>query len=929
MSEATWTAEVRTRLARLNPGEIVARYGDLIAVALLIWGLFFYLNNIDGWLINDDEGSYLYAAWRISQGELPYRDFLTPQLPVFLYSGALLIKLFGPSVLALRTVSAWLSLLSVALLYLTARRLFRREVALIAALAFLMHPDLYLEGRVYRPEPYMLFFAAAGLYAFVEATFGHRRWLLVVAGLLFGVGTLAKLFVFLPLVACVAFLGYQALRGETTWPDAAKDIAALVVPYGLVVVGVLVGFYLLVTPAVAMAVFGHHLMQGRGLSRWAIFVKGLVFYVRYVQEYGLLVAFAVPAAIHALVGQDRRRWLFAWQVPTALAFLLLSRELWARHLLYLVPGLSMLFALALEPMLTWPRRSYLLLALVVGLTIPWYLDNRDIAWRSETGTWRLADFIAAHTAPNHHVLADYSGLNFYARRKSTYSGTSLSAGATRSGQITARRLIEEMQANDVKMVIVDQSQYSHLRFLHDRALLERYLEEDFRLLGTFWRNHQVFNIYWTKDQPFPGLGVNFENGLTLLSGNLMENLVESGGQVEVRLRWQAQEDLRQDYIAFLHLEDQRGHLWGQGDGPLIDSRERMTSGWDPGEINVDRYTLQVLPGTPPGEYQLHVGLYRRNVLSRVNIVDAVGNPVGTEYALGTLQVTRPASPASPETLEIPRALQADLGDTVRLLGYGGLGEETVRAGDTVSLSLFWQALRDIPTNYSLRLQLRDAEGRLAASQLLPPAGDAFPTSQWRQGDVIRGRYDLLVDATASAGRYQLVLNWVEADTGQPLAEADIPLGQVEVTQLERQFQVPSISTPLRADLGERIAFLGYDLGTPQVEPGGTVRLTLYWQARGQMKTSYTVFTHLLDERQRIRGQRDSLPAEGARPTTGWLPGEVITDEYAIPVDPDAPPGEYVLEIGMYDALTGERLPVVMDGVRVPGDRILLAKVEVR
>ncbi|MFQ6059449.1 MAG: ArnT family glycosyltransferase, partial [Anaerolineae bacterium] len=413
MSEAVRTAEVRARLARIDLSGVVARYSDLIAAALLIWGLLFYLNNIDGWLINDDEGSYLYAAWRISQGELPYRDFLTPQLPVFLYSGALLIKLLGPSVLALRTVSAWLSVLSAGLLYLTARRLFRRELCLIAALAFLMHPDLYLEGRVYRPEPYMLFFGAAGLYAFVEAVFGGRRWLLVVAGLVFGLATLTKLFGFLPLAACVAFLGYQALRGERDWPGVVGDIAVLVVPYGLVVGSVFAGFYL-ATPVVSQAVFGHQLMQGRGLSRWAVFVKGLKFYVRYVQKYGLLVAFALPAAAHALVRRDQRRWLFAWQVPTALVFLLLSRELWPRHLLYLVPGLSVLFALALEPMLTWSRRSYLLLALVAGLTIPWFLDNRDIAWRSETGTWRLADYIAAHTAPDDYVLADYSGLNFYA-----------------------------------------------------------------------------------------------------------------------------------------------------------------------------------------------------------------------------------------------------------------------------------------------------------------------------------------------------------------------------------------------------------------------------------------------------------------------------------------------------------------------------------
>jgi hypothetical protein len=41
------------------------------------------------------------------------------------------------------------------------------------------------------------------------------------------------------------------------------------------------------------------------------------------------------------------------------------------------------------------------------------------------------------------------------------------------------------------------------------------------------------------------------------------------------------------------------------------------------------------------------------------------------------------------------------------------------------------------------------------------------------------------------------------------------------------------------------------------------------------------------------------------------------------VDADAPPGKCVLEIGMYDARTGQRLPVVVDGVRIPGDRVLV------
>jgi len=59
-----------------------------------------------------------------------------------------------------------------------------------------------------------------------------------------------------------------------------------------------------------------------------------------------------------------------------------------------------------------------------------------------------------------------------------------------------------------------------------------------------------------------------------------------------------------------------------------------------------------------------------------------------------------------------------------------------------------------------------------------------------------------------------------------------------------------------------------------------------------------------------------------------MEGEILTDEYEIVVNPEAPPGEYVIEIGMYDASTGERLPIHMDGQRLEGDRLLLGVVRV-
>jgi hypothetical protein len=143
---------------------------------------------------------------------------------------------------------------------------------------------------------------------------------------------------------------------------------------------------------------------------------------------------------------------------------------------------------------------------------------------------------------------------------------------------------------------------------------------------------------------------------------------------------------------------------------------------------------------------------------------------------------------------------------------------------------------------------------------------------------------------------------------------------------KRAFTAPEIEHPMEAILGGQVRFLGYDLSPPPYKRGEALHLTLYWQAMTRMEESYTVFVHLLDKNEMIGGQWDSVPGGGLLPTTSWLEGEVIADEYEVPIRPGAPPGHYVIEIGMYDVYTGERLQVRDEsGKQVEGDRILLGQ----
>ncbi len=151
-----------------------------------------------------------------------------------------------------------------------------------------------------------------------------------------------------------------------------------------------------------------------------------------------------------------------------------------------------------------------------------------------------------------------------------------------------------------------------------------------------------------------------------------------------------------------------------------------------------------------------------------------------------------------------------------------------------------------------------------------------------------------------------------------------------------------IGTPVRASIAPNpqeaklrdkqgeIAFLGYEMDRITLTPGDTLRLTLYWRNESKVGQDYTIFTHLLGESYNLAsgsflwGQRDSMPIEGSYPTSRWLENEVVVDSYAIAVQPDAPPGLYRIEVGMYLLETGQRLPMFDDrDERMAEDRVLL------
>lgn len=116
---------------------------------------------------------------------------------------------------------------------------------------------------------------------------------------------------------------------------------------------------------------------------------------------------------------------------------------------------------------------------------------------------------------------------------------------------------------------------------------------------------------------------------------------------------------------------------------------------------------------------------------------------------------------------------------------------------------------------------------------------------------------------------------------------------------------PKIVRPVA--VGDGINLLGYDILPAPVQAGGSLYVQYHWQVDAPPTHDWTLFSHLVDSSGKVVAGFDSQPGRGSLVTTRWQPGWRILDEYEVKLPADLPPGDYTLQMGMYDD-TGKSLP---------------------
>ena len=125
--------------------------------------------------------------------------------------------------------------------------------------------------------------------------------------------------------------------------------------------------------------------------------------------------------------------------------------------------------------------------------------------------------------------------------------------------------------------------------------------------------------------------------------------------------------------------------------------------------------------------------------------------------------------------------------------------------------------------------------------------------------------------------------------------------------------------PLDVNFGDRIGLQGFALD----RTGDTLAVHLVWLARAPMPKSYKAVIDVIDDQGKPLAQMDSRPQGYASNTNRWIPGQVVSDRFEVPLPPGASPGRYQVRVGLYNEADGQRLPVLDAAGKQVADRVLL------
>lgn len=364
-------------------------------------------------------------------------------------------------------------------------------------------------GRIFRPDPMMLAWEMVGLALVLYAVHTKQRRWWALAGAAYGLAFSFKLFGVIPLLGLIFFFAHELWRRRHEWTAVFMEGLTFAIPFLLIAVG-LTGLLFLPTGFYFLESFQQHASLGEGMPLLTRLRITLTYYASLFIVNGI---FLLWPALWLLNRRQNRgisdpHRLLLWQLASPLIFLGVTRPMYLRYFIFLVPVLALLLAYQLmQAYLTLKQNNpslrqaapFLILGLILFATVTTRPAFVGELTRREDDSRALAAYVAAQTDPDDWVLSDYAMINYLADRASIYEASIIAAGRIRSGIVTGEMLVDRMETEPVKMVLLHvpggSKEPDHLYFLHDYEQFRAYLQAEFSLLTEFDRRGQLIEIY--------------------------------------------------------------------------------------------------------------------------------------------------------------------------------------------------------------------------------------------------------------------------------------------------------------------------------------------------------------------------------------------------------------------------------------------------
>ncbi|MGC8879996.1 MAG: protein O-mannosyl-transferase family [Anaerolineae bacterium] len=270
---------------------------------------------------------------------------------------------------------------------------------------------------------------------------------------------------------------------------------------------------------------------------------------------------------------------------------------------------------------------------------------------------------------------------------------------------------------------------------------------------------------WQEFKPAPE--VLFGDAIRLVGYDYSVTRARQGRGFDLRLLWQAEHELEENYTLLVELVDALGNVWRDWHHTPTGGR-LPTSRWKEGQIVRDEIPL-VLPAlAPPGEHTMWTRLAWLGE-DGTRLPTRYGwMPSGDSVLLPGVRVIEQEG----RTFEMhpyTDAVGINFGDKALLVGYS-LPERRVCPGSVVPLELVWRSLSsDIRVSYTVFVHLIDRDGTIIAQvDKEPGPRGKRPTTSWVRDEIISDPIPLTVPLDTPPGVYRLVMGLYAAGDGARL-----------------------------------------------------------------------------------------------------------------------------------------------------------------